>query len=336
MLDIKKMRLDDSFNCENVQGVVASYITDSLANKINARKIPIVTMDAPPSRCKSIVCKIECDNQSIAQSAAEHLYATGIRKFAVMPEQHFAPYSIDRTQVFIKSIKERGCEDVKVFDYRQELQSWLKSLETPVAIFAVNDSIARAVVDTAAKTNLKIPYDAIVLGVDDEMMLCEANNPSISSIRLDTYETGLRAAELLNMAMTERSCGFKKPCTIKYKAAGITTRRSTQYRPQTDWLATKCLELIDANLSTNLKIENLAKALHVSRKTLESRFKRAIGHTIGREITIKRIEKARGLMQEHRYSQSQIADFCGFYDASHMIVCFRRVLGNTPSEICNG
>ncbi|MBP5650488.1 MAG: helix-turn-helix domain-containing protein, partial [Bacteroidales bacterium] len=56
----------------------------------------------------------------------------------------------------------------------------------------------------------------------------------------------------------------------------------------------------------------------------------ATGRTVGEEVVEQRVRRAKTLLSQSRMTQAQIAKACGFTDASHMNVVFRRRLGVAP------
>ena len=88
---------------------------------------------------------------------------------------------------------------------------------------------------------------------------------------------------------------------------------------------------MEANLGRKLNVADLIPHLGVSRRTLETHFRAATGRTLNAEITDMRLRHARALLSRTRMTQAQIAAECGFTDASHMNVVFKRRLGESPS-----
>jgi len=61
-------------------------------------------------------------------------------------------------------------------------------------------------------------------------------------------------------------------------------------------------------------------------------FRAATGSTLNDEITALRLRHAKTLLSRTRMTQAQIAAACGFTDACHMNVVFRRKFGTRPSS----
>lgn len=89
-------------------------------------------------------------------------------------------------------------------------------------------------------------------------------------------------------------------------------------------------EMIDAHLSGNISIAEIAEACGLS----PSYFKRAFRVTTGmpphRWMTLRRIELAKALLLAGKKSISDVAVSCGFADQSHMTRVFGRVVGVSP------
>jgi LacI family transcriptional regulator len=81
-----------------------------------------------------------------------------------------------------------------------------------------------------------------------------------------------------------------------------------------------------------LIVEQVLHHLEVSRKTLESRMKRAIGRTPHAVICRAQVERAKHLLQDPQIQLNQIARVCGFERRARFFEVFKRVTGITPGE----
>ena len=122
-----------------------------------------------------------------------------------------------------------------------------------------------------------------------------------------------------------------RTANIFYTGTDIVVRGSTMRDLKQDSLVKRCRELIEANLGRKLNVTGLVSHLHISRRTLETHFRAATGRTLNEEITDRRLRHAQTLLSQTRMTQSQIAAWCGFTDASHMNIVFHRRFGVPPS-----
>ena len=285
--------------------------------------------------------RIRCDNASVSRMAAGHLVGKGFRRLAFVGAGGAVRWSDERCAEFAKAAAEWGAE-CRVCPERggeggdnandTGLREWLLSLPKPTGVFAAFDVRARAVIDACAQAGIVVPDELAVLGVDDDAVLCETSFPTLSSIAMTTEDAGFRAAEVLAAAMAGGGRRDRKEQQIVYGAKAVVERASTARDQTRDELARRCRALVEANIASRFGVADLAKSLCVSRRTLETRFRAAVGRTVGEEIAAQRIQRARTLLSQTHMSQAQIAEACGFVDASHMNAAFHRGLGVAPGR----
>lgn len=92
------------------------------------------------------------------------------------------------------------------------------------------------------------------------------------------------------------------------------------------------VEYVDAHLSQDIKLSDLATLLGISESHLSHRFKQAIGMTPYQYLLQQRIERAKQLLKEGDRSIMDIAFLCGFNSHSHLSKQFRQLTGITPKQ----
>lgn len=95
------------------------------------------------------------------------------------------------------------------------------------------------------------------------------------------------------------------------------------------------LEYIGENLSEPLCLEQIATHFYVSKPYLCRMFKAVTGSTVMEYIISCRIEKACQLLMQG-YSVQRAGELSGFYDNSHFIRTFGRMVGNSPGKYAKG
>ena len=320
-------------------GVIAGRLPPGLERLVRRHRTPIVLMNDIGERLRP-VARIKPDNDSIARMAVSFFAERAFRHVAYVGYPERPLWSVARGEAFAREADARGIpcdvfmddEGGDVGGASPHLRDWLLALPRGTAVFAANDIRARGVVDACAQAGIAVPDDVAVLGVDNDEVLCETSTPTLSSVSMTTGEAGYRTAEALAAAMSghgRRRGGDTE--TILYAAKMVVERRSTAHDATRDELVRRCRTLVEANMVAHFSVADLARDLHVSRRTLETRFRAATGRSPGDEIIEQRIRRAKALLAQTRMSQSQIAAACGFTDASHMNVVFRRRCGALPS-----
>ena len=82
----------------------------------------------------------------------------------------------------------------------------------------------------------------------------------------------------------------------------------------------------------DLKIEDLADAVHLGRSVFYGKIKSIVGMTPVDFVRHIRIQRAEELVIKSAYSFSQIAYEVGFSDPKYFSKCFKKETGMTPSE----
>ncbi|MBE6762460.1 MAG: AraC family transcriptional regulator [Ruminococcaceae bacterium] len=97
-------------------------------------------------------------------------------------------------------------------------------------------------------------------------------------------------------------------------------------------LIEKSLKYIKENLTENLTLENVAKAMSISPIHFHNTFKTAVGKTLRDYIEEQRIKRATNLLLTTNFSLTQIAYDCGFSSQSYFSYVFKRKMKVTPRE----
>lgn len=109
-------------------------------------------------------------------------------------------------------------------------------------------------------------------------------------------------------------------------AAGVP--RSTEPEP---WL-NSALAFIDDRLSLPLKLEVLAREVGMSRAHFVRQFRGATGESPHRYITLRRVARAKELLQGSSTPLVTIAQETGFNSQSHFTQVFHAITGSTPGD----
>lgn len=205
------------------------------------------------------------------------------------------------------------------------LAGWLQVLPHPVGLFASSDVLARRVLSCARELTLRVPQDLAVLGMGDAELANKLAVPPLSSIVLDAYQIGWQAAENLAGLL-----GGSLPGSTRVPPKGIVARASSS--DLVDPLVVRSLAFIRENLQRGLQVEDVARAVSVSRRWLEQLYQRCLGHTPSNEIRRLQIEISSKLLEETDWPLRVIARECGLSSAERLNVIFKRETGISPGR----
>lgn len=322
----------------NGDGVIAVVTNASEARAAGRLSVPVVNLASVLRRCR--LPRVMVDQAAIGQLAAAHLLDCRLRRLAYCGLQ--GPwYSQQRQQAFVEGATQAGVS-CNVFEmprrmrrtsWRQQtdlLMSWLRGLSTPVGILAVHDYRARVLLDACRRLELNVPNDVAVLGVDNDLTICEACDPTLSSVSRNSWEVGYRAAELLDRLMAGRSSACSE---ILIPPDGVVVRRSTDTIGVEDPHVREAIQFMQDHLAETFGIVEVLDHVAVSRRLLEKRFRRCLDCSPYEFLRRLRVRRASQLLAlPHKQKLYHIAAACGFSDSKQLRIAFQETVNMTPSE----
>jgi len=99
------------------------------------------------------------------------------------------------------------------------------------------------------------------------------------------------------------------------------------------WQLRAVQDYVEANLERDLSLAELAAVAGFSVSHFKELFRHATGMPVHRYVMTRRVERARGLLEEGRLGMTDIAVAAGFAHSSHMARIFRKCLGVGPAQL---
>ena len=110
-----------------------------------------------------------------------------------------------------------------------------------------------------------------------------------------------------------------------------TFKRERTYR-LTDRQIKRVRAFIEANLGSDLRLDDMAQASGLGTKTFLRSFRATCGTSPYQYVIAVRVERARQLLEEQSLGLAEIAVRCGFSHQEHLTRMFRRFTGVTPGR----
>lgn len=303
---------------------------------LNELDIPIILQNYK-SRSASF-SNLTGDYISTGKMAAQFFASKKYKNFAFYGNKN-ALWSRERAEGFFSEIQKNGGNyyyfETEVLNEENwnsshiELDTWLLSLPKPIGLFACDDSFALQVSDICKINNINIPNEISLLGVDNDELICSLSDPPISSIVLDIAKGGYNAAKLIHQLIKKEK---NEPFNITVKATRIELRQSTEKYNISNEYISKVINYIEKNFDSNLHINELTDLVPLSRRNLETKFKKELGIPIYQFILNCRIEHYAYLLLTTDNSLLDIALECGFNDCKNISRIFKKFKNYTPLE----
>jgi LacI family transcriptional regulator len=317
-----------------------SYRPSATTDKLAQKEMPAVNMTLPDEPLPfPVVC---VDDLALGRAAAEHL------SLPVVTETLFiGPESVRsnlRLQGFTESLEKLGrkpphallekeAEGKKtIFLRMKHIKTHLRQLrqQSPsrLAVFAYSDSFGHAVTKACSELGLAVPNSVSIIGCDNEELICSLSSVPLSSIPLNSFKIGQIAAEKLHLLMQ----GKRVPPLTLVEPLRPVERLSSSHLQVDDPVVAKALSIIQDKACTGLRVYEMLDYLPISRRSLETRFRKALGRSPHEEIDRVRIDLAFGRLKADDGSNAKIAIECGFSSATHFEQAFKKHTGHQPSH----
>lgn len=316
---------------ENYDGFIVSIPdTEETAAILAATEIPTIVMDihdpALSSRTANIAF-IRNSPKEIGRAAADFLLSTGrCRSYAFAHSPVATAWSTGRFKSFKATLLDHGlwCHELAA------LKDMAK-LERPIGIFAANDDRGYDVLEYCRRHRMRVPEDVLVLGTDNDTLICENCRPTLTSIQPDFEQEGFLAAKTLTELMattSSRHVSADPPiCFVGVKT--IARRSSTAEVSQAGKLVQKAMAFIRNNALRGISVEDVVRHLGCSRRLADLRFRELQGASIGETIISFRLEEVRHLLKTTRDPIDKIALDCGYANPNYLKNLFKKRFGLT-------
>jgi len=299
--------------------------------------VPTVYLDRPLLRDDPNAVCVASDPEAVASAAAKELLSLGLNDFAYAKWYAPLPWSEERGKLFADIVRRHGkrCgvftvdKQLSLGGDIRELAATLRQLPKPCGVFAANDETAAAIIIACCKAGIDVPNDVAVVGVDNDVEICESLPVTLTSIEQDFTDTGRLAAELLERMMTHgdadigsRTFGVRR---LVRRASAIGVRN-------VDKRIAAAIEFVRKEFYKPLVPADVAAKMGCSMRHAHRMFLNARKHTILDEIHLRRIETAKEQLLARASSVESIAELCGYASSTDFSRVFRRYVGLSPKE----
>jgi len=317
--------------------IIGRFNIDEDVLLFQQNKIVVIAQDF--KKRFSVIPNITSDYISTGDIAGKYFLDKGFTSFAFYGYKDTV-WSDERCEGFRQRIIKAGYEH-NFFEYKKQrlenlwfyestpLVNWLKSLPLHTAVFCCDDNQGNKIAEVCKFSNIRIPNDLAVLGVDNDETLCLLSDPPLSSIRLDIEKGGYEVAQLITQII-QRNDNALKDITIQ--PGGIINRMSTNVYATDDPAILKAMDYIHNNLSHQINVKDILRQVPLSRRLLEIRFREITGQSIYKYISIRRMELFADLLLERDAPIADIAMEVGFENYGNLSRRFKEVKGCTPME----
>lgn len=331
--------IPDWFKRWRGDGILVRVDTLEVAKFVGRLRIPVVNLRNVLPGVK--LPYVGSDQAAVSVLAAKHLLDRGLKNFGFCGRQHGAHPGLDeRGEAYIREIRAAGydCSEFRSKDtgfggdWESELEKlahWVEGLPKPVGIMAANDEKGLQVLEACRLCGATVPEDVAVIGVDNDIPLCDLAIPPLTSVDPNAEKVGYEAATLLDEMMEGKvPISSRKLIT----PLGISVRRSTDILACEDEDVRKALGFIRQAGLGRIKVAEVDAHVGVARKVLQEKIRRYTGRTIYQLVEETRINRAKELLLLPSFPIKQVAIKAGFRSTQYLTRVFKLNTGETPAQ----
>lgn len=298
---------------------------------------PFLSFDELKRRWRPNTTFITHDYREGGHVAARYFLARHFRNFAYVGFPGESPLPGEQRQIgFVQELERNGLP-CRIYPHaalpdgntdHERLAEWLRTLPRATGVFCVRDARALDVLSAASSIDLNVPEHLSVLGFDNDETLCETSTPQLSSISANLHAFGFEAARQLDRLLS----GHPGEVVVCKPNLQVMTRASTALDAVDDPFVARALSWMRMHLTEDSTIDSVAEGVGCSTRFLQRRFQKTLGCSIGDEFRHLKLETALSLLETSEKTLTQVADECGFSNASYLCQCIRKVTGQTPAQ----
>lgn len=322
-------------------GILARIEDRETARLLLATKIPLIDLSCRLPKYSCLPFGIS--NRPVAQMAFDHLRERGFRHYAFYGVPRGQHVRMDyRCDYFCQAVTEAGFQ-CNAFEIRRlrgklpdwegeqkQLGKWLQSLPKPVGIMCCNDDHGLQLLDACRRSNVIVPDQAAVIGVDNDQELCGLATCPLSSVDVNSQRIGCSAAAFLARMMDTGTIRNDK--AVLFPPSHVVTRFSTDTLAVDNPILARALQFIRDHACEGIGVDQVVRAAVTSRRYLERQMQVQLNRSPNQELVRVRVQRAQALLRDTDLSLESIARQTGFRNHKYLRDVFARETGQPPGE----
>ena len=192
-----------------------------------------------------------------------------------------------------------------------------------------NTVVGQIVTGVCAENSIRIPEHLGVVSIEHDPLWSALAPIPITFVDQDPWRVGYTAAKLLHSLIKGHAVPDEP---IKISPISIVQRRSTETSSAKDPVLDRALKYIHENARCGISVKNVVDHVNVSRRGLESRFKKELDCSPAALIKRIQLQNVAKLLRTTKLNISAIAQQTGFAYPEVLMRAFKRVYGVTPMQ----
>lgn len=266
------------------------------------------------------LCKVIQEEYGVSASVVLNLARTDWRGVNDLYKQ---------TALYMYNHKNEGTSQVFLIEDERTLNDKQESID-----FAKEMSNAIAVQDVDGLVNLtniffcrdkKVPFVSI------KAIVCSIVNEILKALNnMDKYDNAQCMNVWQDILITDNTVELRRKLLKLIFTFNESINEKNKNKKH--YTIDRALEYLNADLSRDVTVQDLALYLNINPSYLSVLFKKEVGLTITEYVTKKRIDKAKEYLRSSTKKVNDIASMVGYQTPAYFIYQFKKLVGCTPAE----
>lgn len=271
--------------------------------------------------------------QQTGSMAADYYLKLGFTHFAFY-QRFEGSRSEERWEGYQATLKEEGFTPVllrpqkTVGDSTTWLSRQLLKMPKPLALFVQDDLRGAESIHACHAAGLSIPDDVAIIGVGNDELMTHSCGVPLSSVDVQMRQLAVSACDLLKKRLAR---GLRRQEVVWVEPLGVIPRQSSDSRAVASAFVMRVIQFIRANLHRPIESDDVALALHCSRRWLDSECQRLLNHTCFDELVIQRMHRAKQLLADTDFPMASVAMQVGMPHLPRFFRQFKATIRQTPA-----
>lgn len=207
-------------------------------------------------------------------------------------------------------------------DAYKNVMMLLEDGEIQVAKREIQKCFSRARTDKVLYTDIKAWAQKLFSAIRDYIRKNDADPELVKGFE-QKFREMTRADDTFDFAVSDCLLGL---CDL------YDSERDTGDAADANEKIREIVEYVNEHFTENISLDSLSKMFWLEKKYLSKVFKKYVNENYVEYVTGLRIEASKKLLEDNRYTISEVAEQVSYNDANYFAVLFKKNVGMTPKE----
>jgi len=302
-----------------------------------ADQLPIPTINLSDNQIRWRGHQVVVDSERMVEMAVAHLFRKGIREIRMVSYEHPGVLARKRSRLIEEKVKQRGGRFHPTLELngdpeKPDIVKAFSNLSGHHGVITCTSGAAAEFILFLDRLGVSVPLDVAVIALDQDEFCEGMCGRRVSAVYPDYAafaETALQLAVELVRGSGQHEIQRRQVPPVERE------EETTQILAVPDPVVAKLIRMIHGAEGEWPDVNALSRMLGLSRRSLELRFRKQTGTSIGKYTVERKLLAAERLVRDSMLPIDDVAESAGYSDRSTFHVAFKKRFGLAPVQYRN-